>query len=241
MQGGFPGVEEGTRVGVTNPRPGWVTFANHPGRDAGEYDMPMHSPSWRAYPRGMPEAVRPHGHRGGGRAWCQPQGPVDPFEQNSRHVTGYGHPAGERWLEPRRGVVADATRLRSVARPATGRFDRSGAIPNTRTRLTEAERGIMAPPLGGGCLCAAIRYEISAAPLRVYACHCTDCQRVTGSAFPIGVVVSEDSFRATGNERALAPPILAESGRAKRLGICPDCSVWLFDSPRTRGPSTSTQ
>jgi hypothetical protein len=76
-------------------------------------------------------------------------------------------------------------------------------------------------PLGGGCMCGAVRYEITKVPLRVYACHCTDCQRVTGSAFSLGVVVSADDFRATGKERALAPPILAASGRTKRLGICP--------------------
>jgi hypothetical protein len=91
-------------------------------------------------------------------------------------------------------------------------------------------------PLGGGCMCGAVRYEISEVPLRVYACHCTDCQRITGSAFSLGVVVSADAFRATGKDRALAPPIIAASGRTKRLGICPDCGVWLFDSPR---PSTS--
>ena len=91
-------------------------------------------------------------------------------------------------------------------------------------------------PLGGGCICGAVRYEVSELPLRVYACHCTDCQRITGSAFSLGVVVSADAFRASGKGRALAPPILAESGRTKRLGICPDCGVWLFDAPR---PSTS--
>jgi hypothetical protein len=60
-------------------------------------------------------------------------------------------------------------------------------------------------PLGGGCMCGAVKYEILEAPLRVYACHCTDCQRVTGSAFSLGVVVSDDAFRAIGKERALAP------------------------------------
>jgi hypothetical protein len=93
-------------------------------------------------------------------------------------------------------------------------------------------RGIMNLPLSGGCMCGAVRYEISEAPLRVYACHCTDCQRVTGSAFSIGVVISTNAFRTTGKELALAPPILAASGRTKRLGICPDCGVWVFDAPR---------
>jgi hypothetical protein len=44
-------------------------------------------------------------------------------------------------------------------------------------------------PLTGGCICGGIRYEITQAPVAVYACHCTDCQRITSSAFSIGVVV----------------------------------------------------
>jgi hypothetical protein len=35
----------------------------------------------------------------------------------------------------------------------------------------------------GGCQCGAIRYEIASFPLLLYTCHCTDCQRQTGSAF----------------------------------------------------------
>jgi hypothetical protein len=38
-------------------------------------------------------------------------------------------------------------------------------------------------PLTGGCQCGALRYEITPAPSLVYTCHCTDCQRLTSSAF----------------------------------------------------------
>jgi hypothetical protein len=76
-------------------------------------------------------------------------------------------------------------------------------------------------PLGGGCMCGAVRYEISELPLRVYACHCTDCQRITGSAFSLGVVVSAGAFRATGKDRALAPPIGSVRTRA-------DCKARSF-------------
>ena len=51
-------------------------------------------------------------------------------------------------------------------------------------------------PLIGGCQCAAMRYEIAEAPLRSYICHCTDCQRITGSAFSLAIVVSDKEFRA---------------------------------------------
>ncbi len=39
--------------------------------------------------------------------------------------------------------------------------------------------------LEGGCSCGAIRYKLTNTPLIVHACHCRDCQRVTGSAFVI--------------------------------------------------------
>lgn len=34
----------------------------------------------------------------------------------------------------------------------------------------------------GGCSCGAIRYRMLDRPLIVHACHCTDCQRLTGCA-----------------------------------------------------------
>jgi hypothetical protein len=46
-------------------------------------------------------------------------------------------------------------------------------------------------PQTGGCQCGAIRYEIAEAPQSVYTCHCRDCQRLTSSAFSMGVIVSE--------------------------------------------------
>ena len=37
--------------------------------------------------------------------------------------------------------------------------------------------------LTGGCQCGAVRYAISAAPLRLIACHCRECQKQSASAF----------------------------------------------------------
>jgi hypothetical protein len=104
--------------------------------------------------------------------------------------------------------------------------------------IKPGRRIVVKLPLGGGCVCGAVRYEIMEAPLGVYACHCTDCQRITSSAFALGVVVSADAFRVAGKEARLAPVVVAASGRPKRRRICPDCGVWLFGDPRpdTKGP-----
>ena len=87
-------------------------------------------------------------------------------------------------------------------------------------------------PLRGRCVCGAIRYEISREPLRVYACHCKDCQRFTGSAFAIGVVVPSEAFQLTGPETRLVPNGITEGGRLKRLSACPECGTRLFGDLR---------
>ena len=77
-------------------------------------------------------------------------------------------------------------------------------------------------PQTGGCQCGAIRYEISAAPQLVYTCHCTDCQRLTSSAFSLGMVVAEEAFQLGGVEpRRLQRT--ADSGRVNARLVCPVC------------------
>jgi hypothetical protein len=87
-------------------------------------------------------------------------------------------------------------------------------------------------PLKGGCVCGAIRYAIAQEPLRVYACHCTDCQRSTGSAFAIGVVVPSEAFHLAGPETRLVPGGVTEDGRVKSLSACPKCGTRLFGGQR---------
>jgi hypothetical protein len=87
-------------------------------------------------------------------------------------------------------------------------------------------------PLMGGCICGAIRYEIGVAPIMVYACHCTDCQRITSSAFSIGMVVPEKAFRVSGKDARSVPGGVTAGGRIKSRWTCPDCGTWLFGNAR---------
>lgn len=47
-------------------------------------------------------------------------------------------------------------------------------------------------PLDGGCACGHIRYRLEARPLVVHCCHCTSCQRETGTAFAINAIIESD-------------------------------------------------
>lgn len=55
------------------------------------------------------------------------------------------------------------------------------------------------PKITGGCLCGAVRYESDAEPMMVAACHCTTCQKNTGSAFSLNIAMPVDSVNIHGN------------------------------------------
>jgi hypothetical protein len=86
-------------------------------------------------------------------------------------------------------------------------------------------------PQTGGCQCGKIRYRITEEPLLVYTCHCTDCQRLTSSAFSMGVVVPEPAFRLSGIEPRQLRRI-ADSGRINTRLVCPECGTWICGMPR---------
>jgi len=87
-------------------------------------------------------------------------------------------------------------------------------------------------PQTGGCQCGTLRYEIAQAPQMVYACHCTDCQRMTSSAFSMAIVLPPDAFRlVSGEPRTVQRK--AESGRMTTRWICPECGSWICAGPRS--------
>jgi hypothetical protein len=58
-------------------------------------------------------------------------------------------------------------------------------------------------PITGGCLCGGVRYEVTEAPVAAGYCHCTRCQRRTGSAAAVSALVVPGSLRITAGEELL--------------------------------------
>jgi hypothetical protein len=86
-------------------------------------------------------------------------------------------------------------------------------------------------PQTGGCQCGRLRYEITQTPQMIYTCHCTECQRLTSSAFSMAVVVADGAFRLTkGEPRQLQRT--ADSGRIVTRWVCPQCGSWISGVPR---------
>ena len=96
------------------------------------------------------------------------------------------------------------------------------------------EYGPMEFPQTGGCQCGALRYEITQAPIMVYTCHCTDCQRMTSSAFSLGCVLPDGAFRLVqGQPKGVQRT--TGSGRVSTRWVCPECGVWVCTAPRPGG------
>lgn len=58
-------------------------------------------------------------------------------------------------------------------------------------------------PLTGGCLCGGVRYEVTEEPPVAGYCHCTRCQRRTGSAAAVSAMLVPGSLRITAGEDLL--------------------------------------
>jgi hypothetical protein len=89
-------------------------------------------------------------------------------------------------------------------------------------------------PQSGGCACRSIRYEITALPSVVYACHCTDCQRKTGSAFAMNMSVKMVDFRITEGEPKGWRTVNPASGIATVSWACAECSTRIYGEREDR-------
>jgi hypothetical protein len=77
-------------------------------------------------------------------------------------------------------------------------------------------------PLPGGCNCGAVRYLITRPLLAAYICHCHLCQKRSGSAFSMSVVIPADGFQIVQGTPVQAGRILPTGGR-NVAHYCPIC------------------
>jgi hypothetical protein len=86
-------------------------------------------------------------------------------------------------------------------------------------------------PLTGACMCGGVRFELSETPVSASYCHCTRCQRRTGTAASANARIVPGSLRVTAGEelvRTWEPP----DGFWK--AFCSSCGSALWSrNPRT--------
>jgi hypothetical protein len=84
----------------------------------------------------------------------------------------------------------------------------------------------------GGCLCGAVRFELTTAPISAGYCHCTRCQRRTGTGSGISAQVDPAAVRWLQGEELIKGWDPPTDGHVKCF--CGECGAHLFSRSRDR-------
>ncbi len=76
------------------------------------------------------------------------------------------------------------------------------------------------------CNCGALRAEVTGEPEAVVVCHCTDCQRRTGSVLGVGAYYPKAQVQISGQSTAFVRDTAA--GRKFHQNFCPTCGSTVF-------------
>ena len=82
-------------------------------------------------------------------------------------------------------------------------------------------------PREGGCACGAVRYRVTSDPLFTHCCHCLNCQRQTGSAFVINLLIEADRVELLA-EDPLPVDVPRDDGSTQRIFRCSTCQVAVY-------------
>ncbi len=82
-------------------------------------------------------------------------------------------------------------------------------------------------PLSGKCACGSVRYQLENTPLFTHVCHCTYCQRESGSAFALNAFVETHFVKLLeGETETVAVP--TNSGGGQNIVRCQTCKTALW-------------
>jgi hypothetical protein len=84
----------------------------------------------------------------------------------------------------------------------------------------------------GGCLCGAVRFRVTAAPIAMRLCWCRLCQYLASGNATVNVVFPSDAITIDGELRDYRS--VAESGRVMHRRFCPACGTHMFSAAEER-------
>jgi hypothetical protein len=82
--------------------------------------------------------------------------------------------------------------------------------------------------LDGHCLCGNVTYHSDGEPVATLICHCTDCQRASGSPSSTVVGVERDTFRIDGDTLSEFTTTGEDTGEAVHRHFCSACGSTLI-------------
>lgn len=82
--------------------------------------------------------------------------------------------------------------------------------------------------LEGGCACGAVRYRLTNSPMIVHACHCRDCQKISGGAFALNLWIERQYVEARGETPVAFAVPAGSSGKPHDVLRCSKCGTALW-------------
>ena len=90
----------------------------------------------------------------------------------------------------------------------------------------------MPDPITGGCLCGKIRYSVSQPLKNLIVCHCTHCQKASGTGASQNAIVPTSAVTFTSGQPKMFADTAA-SGRILNRYFCGDCGSPLYSQRAT--------
>ena len=81
-------------------------------------------------------------------------------------------------------------------------------------------------PIHGSCQCGQVSYDILAKPLKVQACHCTECQKLSTAPYSVTAIFAQEAIEFHGEMKEWTR--MADSGNRNSAKFCPDCGNRIY-------------
>lgn len=115
----------------------------------------------------------------------------------------------------------------------SGRHPPSGLAPATvfpyAAPVSSDKMEAHVPKITGSCACGQVHYSAEAEPVFTGVCHCTECQKETGTAFNIVVAVPQSALSIEGTPKDYVAK--GDSGKQVVRKFCPNCGSTLLSEP----------
>lgn len=81
-------------------------------------------------------------------------------------------------------------------------------------------------PIKGACQCGQVTYLLYDKPIKVSACHCTECQKLSTSAFSVTAIIDASKIEFFGPLKSWER--IAESGNRNCAVFCSNCGNRIY-------------
>lgn len=81
-------------------------------------------------------------------------------------------------------------------------------------------------PIKGSCQCGQLTYELYQKPKVVWACHCTECQKLSTSPFSVTAILDSKTIEFKGELKEWSRN--SDSGNKNIAKFCPNCGNRVY-------------